>query len=219
MAALLKGGADPNAASGADVAPLEIAAQEGDIKAVELLVKAGAKIDFLSSETKRTALTAAAQKNHPEVIELLLAHKANVNQKQQEGETALMAAAVSGPDTVAALLRGGADVNAASAEAPRRLHLRRRRGMSPPSNCSSRRGPMSMRWQRRIMGVPCSRRPHPNFPNVVRVLLAAGADPETPSAGGHTPLEVARIAGDAECVKLIEVAMAQRHAATKPAKP
>ena len=55
----------------------------------------------------------AALEENVELIKLLLASKADVNLRSNDGMTALMFAASSGtPEVVRALIAGGADVNA-----------------------------------------------------------------------------------------------------------
>ena len=63
--------------------------------------------------TGATTLVAAINASNKEMVELLLANKADVNFKNVDGLTALIAAAKGGPlDVPKLLLEHGADVNA-----------------------------------------------------------------------------------------------------------
>ncbi len=188
---LLKGGADPNPASAAQVVPLELAAQEGSVEAVEALLKAGAKVDFVSDVTHRTALMAAAQRDHADVATVLLRHKAEVDKRGWDGTTALMLAAATGPDAVPVLLKGGADVNAARPDGGTALQVAAQTG-----NVAAAELLIKVGVHLEAVGAhgytALTTAVGQRHPEVVRVLLAAGADPRAAMPDGRTAPDFAR---------------------------
>ena len=111
---LLSAGANPNAANRYGVPPLSLAAENSnapDSKTmVESLLKAGA------DPKGPMILMTAARSGNPEVVRMLAARGANVNQREpSRGETALMwAASENHPEAVKILIELGADPNARS---------------------------------------------------------------------------------------------------------
>jgi len=111
-----KGGADVNASLGGpttkEVSPLQLAAAEGHLDIVRLLIGKGAGIDQCGLRYG-TALSAAASGGHLDVVRCLLKKGASVHIKGGRYGYPLHAAAWGGnPDVVRCLLRAGADVNA-----------------------------------------------------------------------------------------------------------
>lgn len=89
--------------------PLYIAAAKGNIEIIELLVANGAKIN--TDETVDIApLHAAADKNNIEVIEWLLQQGCPIDQKNSQGETALIVA--DSLETIQLLIQMGANPRA-----------------------------------------------------------------------------------------------------------
>ncbi|MBI3929433.1 MAG: ankyrin repeat domain-containing protein [Armatimonadetes bacterium] len=93
--------------------PLHLAARSGQAAVVEFLLGQGADPNA-RTRTSWTPLHEASAHGHPEVIRLLLAHRAVVEIKEtQNGGTALHVAAFNGHlPAVELLLRAGAKVNA-----------------------------------------------------------------------------------------------------------
>ncbi|HZT78345.1 MAG TPA: ankyrin repeat domain-containing protein [Vicinamibacterales bacterium] len=101
------------------------AAAAGEVERVERLVANGAPVNGYSADGW-TPLHLAAFFGHPRIVELLLAHDADVAaiSKNSTGNTALHAALAGNRKFVAGLLIGaGSDVNAADAAGWRPLHL------------------------------------------------------------------------------------------------
>jgi ankyrin repeat protein len=131
--ALLRAGAQANAVYGEGETSLMLAARSGSVESVKLLLEAGAEVNAADKFRGQTALMLAAAENHAPVIKALLAAGAQPNtrtveytfqkltggaggiihDRPQGGITALMLAARQGAfDAGAALIAGGADLNA-----------------------------------------------------------------------------------------------------------
>ena len=113
--ALVRSGADVNAANRYGVPPLSLAATNGNAAMLELLLKAGANPDAMQSEGE-TALMTAARTGIPAAVKTLIGHGADVNAKESwRGQSALMWAAAEGhAETIQVLLEAGAQINARS---------------------------------------------------------------------------------------------------------
>jgi serine/threonine-protein phosphatase 6 regulatory ankyrin repeat subunit B len=95
--------------------PLINAASNGDLRRVKaLLASGGSDVNSrLIQFDDVTALMTASYEGHLEVVQALLAAKANVNARRNDGGTALMMASQEGHlEVVRALLDAKADVNA-----------------------------------------------------------------------------------------------------------
>jgi ankyrin repeat protein len=118
--ALLRAGADPNAAQGDGLTALHVAAQAGNLEIARLLIDARANVDVGTRIGGYTPLHLAAQAAHAEVVAALLAAGADANvAAMPSGATPLhlAARAIEGEAAVRALLEGGADANAREAHA------------------------------------------------------------------------------------------------------
>lgn len=111
--ALLKAGADVNAAEGDGTTALHWAARSGDAALVQMLVSAGANVRATTRLGAYTPLMMAAQAGHSAAVAALLAGGADVEARTTTGTTPLMFAAQSGDTrTVTMLVEGGAKVDA-----------------------------------------------------------------------------------------------------------
>jgi pectate lyase len=98
---------------------LQEAASIGDINTVKSLLDKGVDANSWDNSGGDTALERATEKGHKEVVELLIAHGANINAIRQTlpGGTSLHLAVMSGhKDIVELLIAKGADVNAKNSE-------------------------------------------------------------------------------------------------------
>ena len=92
-----------------DYSALKRAALYGETNVVRVLLEA----DIYSNHQKTRALFSAIEHNYIDIVQLFLAAGADVNAKDNEGETALMTAASDGStEIVRQLLAAGADVHA-----------------------------------------------------------------------------------------------------------
>jgi ankyrin repeat protein len=124
VAALLKAGADANAANRYGSNPMQLAAEVADVAILDLLLDAGADADSPNPEGQ-TALMLVARTGNVDAADLLLKRGATVNAHEHWGEqTALMwAAARSQPRMMALLIEHGAELDAQSTARDYRRHL------------------------------------------------------------------------------------------------
>lgn len=92
--------------------PLIMASYNGYLKIVETLVEMGANVNCISEGIYVTAVYAAVEGQHLEVVRYLIKHGANVNIARYDNATCLHAAVASGQDQIVKLLLdSGANVN------------------------------------------------------------------------------------------------------------
>jgi ankyrin repeat protein len=179
---------------------LESAARRNAVDVLDLLLRAGAKVDVVD-EVGNTPLIGAAEKGHLEVVRRLLAAGANVNHRNKYGESALTRGATLGisiteyedarqrndpvfarkMEVCRAMLDAGADVNALD---------------------DAGQGPLAM-------AVFTLNEP------LTRLLLDRGANPKLGSIGGAAPIPSAKEKGFAPDL----VARMEAIAATMPTTP
>jgi uncharacterized protein len=110
--ALLRGGADVNAAEGDGMTALHWAAEHGDQELAKVLLEAGANARAETRIGRHTPLHVAAKGGHDRVVRLLVDAKADVSALTTTGAAPLHFAAASGSrEAVTMLLDAGADVN------------------------------------------------------------------------------------------------------------
>ena len=111
--ALLKQGADVNAAQGDGMTALHWAARQGDAELAQMLIYAGANLKATTRLGAYTPLLMAGELGHATVIDTLLAAGADPKVVTTSGTTPLMLASAAGnAAAVKSLLSRGADVNA-----------------------------------------------------------------------------------------------------------
>ena len=111
--ALLKQGADVNAAEGDGTTALHWAARAGHAELVQMLVYAGANVKATTRLGAYTPLMMAAQAGQSAAVAALIAGGSDMKAASATGTTPLMFAAQSGDTkTATMLIEGGADVNA-----------------------------------------------------------------------------------------------------------
>ena len=87
MTALLAARADPNGAAPTGESLLMTAARAGDVKAMRLLIGAGARVDAREPAFNQTALMLAARSNSAAAVALLLDQGADIDARTTVGET------------------------------------------------------------------------------------------------------------------------------------
>ena len=170
---LVAHGADVNAASKLGHTPLLIAAMsDPSVETVRLLIAKGANIKAMDN-AKKTALYMATNGNDMETIRLLVDAGLDVNAPDMTGQTPLMNAASNQNLTaVKLLLAKGANVNAVT---------------RPPGSRTVIGTPGLGKFT--ALGLACAFAP--TDAEVVKTLLAAGADVNALDGRGMTPLMLA----------------------------
>ncbi|MEI8281658.1 MAG: ankyrin repeat domain-containing protein [Armatimonadota bacterium] len=117
VGALLEHKAEVNTKDDLGDTALMYAARQGHDKVAEILLGAGVEVDTVDNDHK-TPLLEAAKVGNAKVVELLIAKGANVNAQDAHGMTPLMLAASynDSPETIRALVKGGADMKATDAK-------------------------------------------------------------------------------------------------------
>ena len=89
----------------------------GNSAIVQILLDAGADIEFKDFSGRTALMWAVQEEGHGEIVDVLLRAGADVNAKDRAGRTALMLTASrnDNPDVIARLIKAGADVNAQDA--------------------------------------------------------------------------------------------------------
>jgi ankyrin repeat protein len=132
--ALLRLGANPNALDAQRYDIVTIAAVNDDAEMLKLALEGGVNAGAVTSPYDGTALIAAAHLGHAEVVRVLIDAKAPLDHVNNLGWTALIESIVLGnggrahTDTLAALVRAGANVNLADRQGTTPLGLARQRG-------------------------------------------------------------------------------------------
>ena len=112
VATLLKYGARVNAGDRDESTPLDVACQRGHKAVAGLLLEHGADLKH-KDVAGMTALHFAAYQGHADVADMLLDRGADINARRANGSTPLHGAALSGHEAaVRLLLKRGADINA-----------------------------------------------------------------------------------------------------------
>lgn len=192
--------------------PLVAAAYSDHLRVAQFLLDHGADVNVQSVQSGgNTPLTTAAASGHKAMVELLLSHGADINATSQSvfgGGTALYSAVDRGYEAVTeALLAAHADVNAANNSGETPLFLAVKNGNT------------------RIAQMLLAAGANPNIgsaldraawisPEMVNLLLAAGADANTTNNQGWTPLSNAAEYGTPEIVKVLLAAKADPNGGT-----
>ena len=201
---LLEGGADVHAASKTGFTPLMFAAQQGDQDSARILLRAGAKPNEAQAKTGLTALMIASAMGNAKAVDALLDNGADPNLADANGYTSLHRVVrdsdyginLAGKDAiltvVKSLLKHGANPNA-------RLSQDKEKAAEEIKN-----GNVAIEGKRTAVTVdeiilqgatPLFLAAEVNNLEVIKTLVAAGADPLIASERGTTPLMMAAGAG------------------------
>ena len=182
--------------------PLSVAARFGDLKAVKLIVGAGADADFMPNWEPRPVME-AAKNGHKEVAAFLLERGANVNSNIPGSGTPLSyAAAGNQPEMIRFLLSEGAKVNSRSD------------GVGTPLMAAARVGAMdsvrllldqNAELKMKVAGVGTALlvAARENRADVLKLLLDRGAEIDAKVDGVGTPLMAAIHSDAADSVQFL----------------
>lgn len=158
---------------------LDVAAGRGDVAMLRALLDAGAGT---SAQSLTHALIPAARSRNVETLGVLLRYGAQINSHDKDGRTPLMTAAASGsPSMVQEILKYHPDVNAA-------LYPCDGECVAGDRNQAGRTALMEAASQYKYDVEPEG----VNRPEVLRLLLKAGADPNARAVNGDTALILCR---------------------------
>jgi ankyrin repeat protein/thiol-disulfide isomerase/thioredoxin len=198
---LLRHGAPVNGHNKEGTAPLDHAVNRGDTNVVQLLLDAGANIDARHTIDGETALMWAAQSEQVAALQLLIQSHADLNKTDNLGWTVLMWAKHSGHDEAAKILKqaGGEERTnlsyaAANGDLAAVQSLLAKQGVNRPK-------------QTELDDALCLAAQNPHV-EIVRELLAHGANPNARLNGDWTPLLFACRGGDVEIARQLLAASA-----------
>ena len=190
---LVEAGADPDALDPI-FRPLTEAVQKGRVAIARTLLELGADAGCRGLLANNTLLLEAADKGYPEIVRLLLDAGVGVRADNNFCETALDLACLKGRVEIVRMLlaaggeadrkgRDGAFPLQLAAASPARLRFLQQQGILDKGEClddiDARAG------------------------QIVELLLAAGADPETVDSSRRTPLQIAAAQGTVEVVRAL----------------
>ena len=233
---LLEAGANPNAALPTGETVLMMCARAGNAEAVNALLVHGADVNAAETRGGQTALMRAVAQKHPEAAKTLIEHGAdiharskggftpllfaaqqgdlesarillatgaNVNEATPDGMSLLLVASASGHEALSIfLLEEGADPNATDASGATALHYAVMKGIASMSGVS--------------LANYVSHLFRPSMPELVKALLAHGANPNVrlvdgPRLAGRslretigaTPFLLAAAANDVSVMRIL----------------
>lgn len=201
--ALLAGGAPVDQAINSHhVTPLHYAANRGNVRIAELLLKAGASVSATDDEG-RTPLHLSVWTNHLEVAKALIASHAPVEAKDNRGYTPLIYASASGdPRIVAAVIAGGADINESDSTGATALHTAANASLFEVTKWLLDHG-ASVNALTHGGVTPLIYAATHDDSDVVRVLLEHGADVSHKDGKGKSAIDYAIINGRGVIVKML----------------
>lgn len=204
---LLKNGADPNYLSrDGSYSPLILAAARNDAKLIQMLLKAGAKID-LRNKSGATALQYAADQGASDAVKALLAAGADPDRFDEKGLSPIHRASIDGhTDVVKKLIKAGGDVSLKTkknAFGYTALHIAARYGHFELVNLLLKLGADVNAETTGFKQTPLHQAAIANVDSILLTLIEAGADVDHADADGDTPLLVAALFGNQESLKVL----------------
>ena len=200
LLALVTFGLCTEAATGQDLRVVDAAANQ-DNEVVRTLVSTGVDVNTARPDGA-TALLWATHWNNLDIVDLLLSKGANINASDDHGVTPLERAAENASsEMIARLLAAGANVNASQTSGLTSLMTAARTGNADIVTTLITAGAnvnATVNTTQSTALMWAVSEPHPE---VVRILLNAGADPHVSTSKGFTPLMFAARNGDINTAK------------------
>jgi ankyrin repeat protein len=190
---LIDGGANVNAQTDLGVTPLYLAAEIGSTAMTEKLFSAGANPN-ITAATGVSPLMLASRAGAPDVVRVLLAHKAEMNAREKQNEqTALMWATAQGhKEVVRILAKARADVNVRSKVIPMLVN----RGGEGDST-------KSVEWVQSGGSTALLFAARRGDIESAKILLEFGANVNDTSADGNSALVIAAHSGNGEFARFL----------------
>jgi ankyrin repeat protein len=190
-------------------APLTIAAQEGHIEVVELLLNRGANPNWRTSEFGYTALRSGIE--HPGVIRVLLSRGANPNILAEDGATPLSAAISFNRLESAQILAEKSDLTVKLFQSEMTyLHFAAERGNVEATQMLIASG-ADVHAMNKLGNTPLSYAAHKGKNSVAQVLIQNGAQVNHCNKEGSTPLLMAVHSGNVNTAETLIRAGANIH--------
>ncbi len=171
---------------------------EGRIETMQFLLGKGADVNGVGDELGETPLMAAGQMGHADAVKMLLAHGADPNVKDKQGNTALsLALKYHHPEIAAMLQQGGATANIFDAASA---------GDVAAVRALLAKDPQVLKAKDATGYSPLYRAAEAGHTNTVSLLLAMGDNPNdfTGNNGwGYSPLLIAAQNGESDAVDLL----------------
>lgn len=185
---------------------LHVAVRQGNSDTVRFLIDNGASIDVLDGTAGESPVEIAVKKFHIDIVDLLLAHGADVNARGLGGKTALYGAARQHQIEIAhRLIAGGADVNLKTDSGDVPLHVAVLNGNMTMAKILIANGAdvnIGPKGETSLMAAA-----RHGAPELVELLLNNGADVNSHGGlypvGGDFPLEIAVKGGHTAIVELL----------------
>ncbi|HLG59074.1 MAG TPA: ankyrin repeat domain-containing protein [Vicinamibacterales bacterium] len=205
VSALLRHGADPNRPNDLGRTALMFAANYGQTEIIRLLVKAGANVRARpNSEPRFSALLAAASNGHVDAVRVLLELGADINDSDDDGQTALMLASAKGHSSVVReLVTRGVDVNTTGRGGINAIAVAVVEGQAEVVDLLlDDRVKLNVRAGQ-FGNTPLALAISLGRTQIAQKLLAAGADPNLSASRGLTPLMIATMRSNLELVQTL----------------
>jgi uncharacterized protein len=195
-------------AQASPAAPLVEAAGRGDLAQVRRLLEAGIPVEQRDAR-RRTAMLAAVEGNHVEVARFLIARGADVNAQDDQRDSAFLVACRNGnAELVRAALAAGADIRSTNRYGSTALMGPSYRGhvetvrllLATPIAIDHVN---DLGWTALLEAIILGR-DGPEHAEIVRMLIARGADVNRPDREGITPLQHARQRRQAQVVRMLQ---------------
>ena len=198
---LISAGANVNLPNKFDETPLFSAAYHGHTDCLKLLLAAGADVNSPNEFKGITATMAAANKGHVECLKELIAAGGDINARCKEGSNALMYSIMGNHRDCFELLLNTPGIKTDAHKDPKKTVL---------MCAASEDNPFYLKRLLQIPGINLGSSPYAvhtavgnNLPENVRLLLAAGMNPDVKESQTATPLHYAALGGFAECMQAL----------------